>query len=228
MEIARPATYREKIMLPKKTIYQWSKQGELVKTYYGLSSAADGVGSGASNIKYCCEGKSKHVKGYLWSYDGLCPSDAKEYYAAKDKLAEEKLQKQRIKHVKAVAREEAKLEPKVNSREKKKVYQWTAKGELIGTHDSMTEAANDINTTTSNIKYCCEGQTQHVKGFLWSYTGTCPEVPEELRRKDRMVHTNKGTYNSVKETVAAHGFKSTAQVRHRCLSEKFEDWYYVN
>tara|TARA_R110000850_G_scaffold21793_12_gene63756 strand:- start:2212 stop:2859 length:648 start_codon:yes stop_codon:yes gene_type:complete len=215
-------------LLPKKTIYQWSKQGELIKTYNGLSSAADGIGSGASNIKYCCEGKSKHVKGYLWSYDGLCPSGPKEYYAAKERLLEEKVHKQRIKHVKAVAKEEAKLEPKVNTREKKKVYQWSAKGELIGTHDSMTEAANNINSTPSNIKYCCEGQTKHVRGFLWSYYETCPEIPEELRKKDRTVHTDKGTFNSVKETVEAFNFKSTSQVRHRCLSEKFEDWYYID
>jgi hypothetical protein len=215
-------------MLPKKTIYQWSKQGELIKTYNGLSSAAIGIGSVASNIKYCCEGKSKHVKGYLWSYDGLCPSGPKEYYAERERLSEEKLHKQRIKHVKAVAREEAKIEPKVNAREKQKVYQWSHQGALIGTHDSMTEAANEIHSSPSNIKYCCEGETKHVKGFLWSYNNTCPEVPEELRKKNRTVHSDKGTFNSVKEAVEAHNFKSSSQVRFRCLNEEFEDWYYID
>ena len=107
------------------------------------------------------------------------------------------------------------------------VYQWNKQGELVKRHSSLTEAAKEVKSSPSNIKACCEGTFKQAKTSLWSYTEVCPEIPKELYSGRRRVHTCNGEFSSVSAAVEHYGFTSSKQVRHRCLSEKFTDWYYI-
>lgn len=109
-----------------------------------------------------------------------------------------------------------------------KVYQWNKDRELVKVYDSITDAANAVNSSPSNIKYCCEGKFNQVKKYLWSYNNKCPAVPAELYSGKRKVHTEAGIFDSVTAAVEHFNFSSSKQVRHRCQSKKFVDWYYLD
>lgn len=64
---------KESSSMRSKKVYQFDLQGNLLAEYKSISSAADAIGSQPSNIKYCCEKRFNHVKGYLWSYNKKCP-----------------------------------------------------------------------------------------------------------------------------------------------------------
>ncbi len=53
-----------------KKVYQYTLDGELVKTYDSTLDAAN-YGFVQTNISNCCIGKRKTHKGYRWSYKPL-------------------------------------------------------------------------------------------------------------------------------------------------------------
>lgn len=110
----------------------------------------------------------------------------------------------------------------------KKVYQWDKFGNFIQMYDSISYAAEQVKTSPSNIKYCCEGKFRHVKTYLWSYEDKCPEVPKEVYSKTRKVHTDNGIFQTVTEVVKFYKFTSTKQVRYRCQRGNFPNWYYID
>lgn len=57
-----------------KDIFCFDMKGVLVRKFTNLVEAAEFADTSPSNVKYCAEGKFKHVKGYLWSYDNVCPA----------------------------------------------------------------------------------------------------------------------------------------------------------
>lgn len=52
----------------KKPVLQYTLDGELVKEYDSITSAAKAVNGNTSNIKYTIEGKYKKAYGYTWKY----------------------------------------------------------------------------------------------------------------------------------------------------------------
>lgn len=107
------------------------------------------------------------------------------------------------------------------------VYQFTFNGKLKKKHASITDAANSVNGSPSNIKYTCEGKFVSIYGYLWSYTDKIELVDFASTRGKKKVQTPDGIFESVTAVVKHYNFSSTTQVRHRCLSEKYEDWKYI-
>jgi group I intron endonuclease len=50
-----------------------------------------------------------------------------------------------------------------------KVFQYDIEGNFLREFQSITDAAQFVNTSPSNIKYTCEGKFNHCKGYRWSY-----------------------------------------------------------
>lgn len=52
-------------------VFQYDIGGNFLREFQSISDAAKFVGTTPSNIKYTCEGKFNHCKGYRWSYQKL-------------------------------------------------------------------------------------------------------------------------------------------------------------
>lgn len=52
-------------------VFQYDIEGNFLREFQSISDAAKFVGTTPSNIKYTCEGKFNHCKGYRWSYQKL-------------------------------------------------------------------------------------------------------------------------------------------------------------
>jgi len=50
-------------------VFQYDIEGKFLREFQSISDAAKFVETNPSNIKYTCEGKFKHCKGYKWSYE---------------------------------------------------------------------------------------------------------------------------------------------------------------
>ena len=52
-------------------VFQYDIEGNFLREFQSISDASKFVGTTPSNIKYTCEGKFNHCKGYRWSYEKL-------------------------------------------------------------------------------------------------------------------------------------------------------------
>lgn len=50
------------------TVHKFSLNGDYIESYDSLTAAARSINGSPSNIKYMCEGRFKHIGGYVWSY----------------------------------------------------------------------------------------------------------------------------------------------------------------
>lgn len=50
-------------------VFQYDIEGNFLREFQSISDAAKFVETNPSNIKYTCEGKFNHCKGYKWSYE---------------------------------------------------------------------------------------------------------------------------------------------------------------
>jgi len=50
-------------------VFQYDIEGNFLREFQSISDAAQFVGTNPSNIKYTCEGKFNHCKGYKWRYE---------------------------------------------------------------------------------------------------------------------------------------------------------------
>jgi hypothetical protein len=112
----------------------------------------------------------------------------------------------------------------------KDIFCFNMQGVFLRKFTNLVEAAEFAETAPSNIKYCAEGKFKHIKGYLWSYTNVCPEIPKSMRTKNRKVHTPDGIFDSVTDVMKYYKISSSNLVRHRCKSmdSKYEKWYYVD
>lgn len=58
----------ETIKKKSKPVVQYTLDGEFIKEYYSIKSAAQEVGCNPSLIMRVCQGKKKTAKGYIWKY----------------------------------------------------------------------------------------------------------------------------------------------------------------
>jgi hypothetical protein len=106
-----------------------------------------------------------------------------------------------------------------------KVNQYSLDGKLIKIHDSITDASKCVSTSTSNIKYCCDGKFSQMCGYAWSYGEFVPVSAGAKGPKE--IITPDGIFKSVKECMKYYEFSSSNQVRRRCLSDKYQGWGYL-
>lgn len=55
-------------MKMSKPVIQYTLEGEFLKEYFSIKSAAEEVGCNSSLIMRVCQGKKKTAKGYIWKY----------------------------------------------------------------------------------------------------------------------------------------------------------------
>ncbi len=53
----------------RKSIFQYSKSGDFVRSWDGVNNAADTLGIGRTNLTNCLTGLSKTAGGYIWKYN---------------------------------------------------------------------------------------------------------------------------------------------------------------
>lgn len=58
---------------------------------------------------------------------------------------------------------------RIREKKIKKVAQYSLDMKLIKIFDSITEAAKEVNTSTSHICRCCKGKLKITKGYIWKY-----------------------------------------------------------
>lgn len=67
-------THNERIAKAlSKPVYQYTKDGSLVRSYPSVREAERRTGYRNSTISECCNGKQKSAYGYLWSYNLFAP-----------------------------------------------------------------------------------------------------------------------------------------------------------
>lgn len=54
--------------MPKKTVIQYSKGGEIITRFNSISDASKATRTGTGSISNCCRGKNKTAGGYIWRY----------------------------------------------------------------------------------------------------------------------------------------------------------------
>ena len=61
---------RQKISKSRsKRVYQYTKDGIYINTFYGIREAERQTGIGRESISRCCRGKLKTAGGYVWKYE---------------------------------------------------------------------------------------------------------------------------------------------------------------
>lgn len=135
------------------SILQFNQHGQLIKEWRGGSECTSyGFSQGA--ISMCCQGKSKHHKGYIWRYKKDVSLIDGEY----------------------------KIDPvfikKENKSQMKKVLQFDLNGNLIKEWSSVSECSQSLNIDLSSIAKCCRGEKKTYKAFIWKYKNKESDVNE--------------------------------------------------
>lgn len=124
-----------------KRVYQYSFDGELIKTWDSIIEASRN-GFTYSSIKYCLNNKHKTHKGYIWSTEPISSEQCK-----------------------------AKVPKKKEIKEKKKphkIYQYTKDLELVFVWDKISDCVKN-GYFAQHIGKCCNGKRKTHKGYIWSY-----------------------------------------------------------
>lgn len=126
-----------------KTVYQYTLDGEFIKEWPSAHEVERQTGFSRSNISTCCQGKSKTVYGYAWSYVPLGKQSCQKKVAVK-----------------------------YNTKNSKVVYQYSLDGELVNEWPSVAEIGRQLGYASSNIVNCCNGKNKTAHGFIWRYEKT--------------------------------------------------------
>jgi predicted GIY-YIG superfamily endonuclease len=134
----------------KKSVNQYSMNGEFIKEWESLCSIEVQLGYNVSAVSRCCKGKQSFAYGFIWRF-------------ADDK----KPTKEDIKRCKTFNGQ-------------RMVAQYSLRGELIRVYNSITEASKSIGVnSTSSIWGCCSHKTKTAKGYIWRYVDdieNCPRI----------------------------------------------------
>jgi len=124
-----------------KKVYQYSLQGDFIKEYESVTSAAKSIGSRTSTISAVCSLKKLTEKGFQWKY---------------------------FKKEKILAIESA--NERRNIKRLKKVYAFQ-KNEMIAEYKSSKDASEKTGIERKNIQACCTNRLGRKKagGIYWSY-----------------------------------------------------------
>lgn len=147
VEVIEPRRKRKTADKPTKQYYrkvcQYSLTGELINTYETATEAAKHSGLSYKSINNAMQPKNNRTAGgYVWRYEGE-PFD----YQPNPKKVKEVKENKRI------------------------VYQYSEKGELIKVWDSISEAARANNIKVTGIINCCTGRRPRSGGCIWRYEG---------------------------------------------------------
>lgn len=184
-----------------KRCYQYSLSGVFLKSYVSTQDAANTLKCCQNSIASVCRKLFFQSNGYIWRY-------AEDGYVEGIDLP----QKETVFiHKGSIS-----------------VYQYDSNGNLLNKYNSITEAANKLNTATTNIAKACLGEIKKAKGFIWRYNETNFTEEELLfinknKRKRKIVQYDKNrTYLNTFESFAdAHRITNIdASSISRCCNNK--------
>lgn len=133
---------KNKLNQPNKlSVLQFSLDGNLIKEHDSIREGASFINGHSGDIIYCCKGKSKTAKGYIWIY--------KKDYSA-DFLIE------RISNAK-------------NKRQVSPVLVFSKEDVFIKEYKSIAEASKELECDLSSIVKCCKGKLKTHKGYKFTY-----------------------------------------------------------
>lgn len=118
---------------------------------------------------------------------------------------------------------------------KKMVYQYSKhEKRLVKTHNSLREAADEVNATSTSISNACLGYNLSCKGFCWSYSSPKTYIRNNDRRMKAVEQYDLfgaliATYESVAEASRQTGVSKTCIAR-CCRGERNSSsgfrWFY--
>lgn len=123
----------------KKSVYQFSLDGELIKQWNGTEEIIKELGFAGSSISNACHKKINQVYGFIWSFT---PDISEQLRAIKNR-------KIKIKN--------------------RSVLQYTLDDNLIKKWNSIQDAAKCTGIDGSSISKNCRGKKKHTGGFVWKY-----------------------------------------------------------
>ena len=161
IKVKQPIKVKEAIKkLVKPKVCQYSLTGELIQTFETVKEAIGATGISQAPLYAALSNNRKTAGGYVWKYEGE-PFD----YIPKMKVT------------KAIT--------KPNLR--KRVCQYSLKGQLINTFDSITEAANALNIQANAISQTMNGKRTAANDCVWRLEGDAfdkyPLPTRPFRRK---------------------------------------------
>ena len=116
----------------------------------------------------------------------------------------------------------------------KKLYQYNLEGKYLQEYDSISNAAEDLNLSVSNLTTCCQRKQKTVGGFQWSYEKKdflTPAINE--RNQNHIWSSNKrkinqyskngdfiATFESAHEAARANNIKSSSHITECCNGKR--------
>ena len=131
-------------------VFQYTKEGLLIKEWASASEAARFFNVDSSGITACCNGRIHTKKGFIWRHKDnskwCIPT-----YIDKNKT-KEKCQA-------------------IGDKNKKPIIQYSTDGSIIKEWPSTTDAGKELNIRYSGISSCLYKVNKRAGGFMWGYVG---------------------------------------------------------
>jgi hypothetical protein len=128
-------------LLKNRKVIQFDIDGNRLKSFYCLREAAEYVGCSPSTIGHCCNGDCKTAKGFVWKYES---NETKSELGIPPLL-------------------------QININRNSKIIQFDIDGNRLNSFNSLTEAAEYVGSSPSNIGRCCNNIIKTSVGFRWKY-----------------------------------------------------------
>lgn len=142
----------KKNMPQKKSIYQLSMDGEIIREYPSVQEASRKTGICAGHICDVCKGNREYANGYKWRY-----VDDVLFKKAQESLIQKQTQS-------AISRRE-----KMRTKKGRVVYQYDLSDNLIGAFQSSGAVKDKYGYCRVAIINCCNGKQKTAYGFIWRY-----------------------------------------------------------
>lgn len=189
--------------LNKRSVLQFSLDGEYIKEWESVLDAQRGTGTRESGIRQVCYGKYRQCGGYMWRYRDEFDEIPSHIDPVRPivKRPFPKLTAEQIEKGKRINRE----------RSARVVHQFTLSGEYVATFPSLDDAASVFDGDGATICNACKHKVSKTAfGYQWRYKEEVPNPSagiapydkraSSLRRKPLIQLTLDGKF--VKEWVS--------------------------
>lgn len=140
----------------RKSILQFSLEGEFIKEWYFIKDAAIFYNVALTNLSCAAKNTNKTVKNFIWIYAEKSQEDINEELKIRIEKKKKPVKKSKI----------------YKDRRTTPVLQYDKNGNFIKEWNTLIDAAKSVSTSPSNIMYMCKGERpnwRQVKGYVWKY-----------------------------------------------------------
>jgi hypothetical protein len=141
----------------RKRIFQFSLDGEYIKTFDSVKEASKELNIGSSGIENCARGKSKSSGGFNWKYE------------KSEKII------QQVTHLKSGSKvgstpwNKGRVFDNFCGNHTKKILQYSLDGFLIKEWECILIASKELKINRDSIENCARGKSKSSGGFNWKY-----------------------------------------------------------